>query len=258
MPNPTSTRKTRSAAVEPLVPSEKTKAQISQKKAPAPKSDDVPSQLVADGIATTTPAPPKKRGRKPKNVEANAGNPPSENLAEVTGAKTTDETTGNTQVGSNLKSKKAPVPTRDPLPAQEGRNTHPGLQVGLQPTPRRSSQQVAVEREQRHQNLLAQLQAQKKATDEVKQMIAQMGLEQERTEEAVAEEGRQRLTFGQSNKRSTSGDEDFDLDGADDGEEDDSEPEKEVSTFRKICDQLLTTKLGQRERESESERKRER
>ena len=216
-------RKTKPVAIEASAPSEKTKTRASRRKVPTSKTDDALSQLVEEGLPAATPATPKKRGRKPKRVAAKADDLPTQGTAEA--PKTADEPTGDTHVGSNLKSKKAPVPTRDPLPAREGRNTHPGLHFGLQPTPRRSSQQVAAEHERKRQELEAQL----KAAEALKQQLALMDLEDERIEEAFEEQGRQRL---QNDEGLSSGDEDFDFDEVDSNEEDSPspEPEKEVRT----------------------------
>jgi hypothetical protein len=183
-------------------------------------------------VLPTTPASPKKRGRKPKRVAAKADDLPTQNMAEAPGTKTADEPTGDTHIGFNLKSKKAPVPTRDPLPAREGRNTHPGVHFGLQPTPRRSSQQVAAERERKRLELEAQVQA----AEAVKQQLALMDLEDERIEEVFQEDGRRGLQFGQNDEALSSGDEEFEgLDEVDSDEEDSPspEPEKEVSTQSK-------------------------
>ena len=155
------TRKSKSVAIEASAPSEKTKTQTRRKNAPTPKTpknNDVPSQLVEEG-PTATPTSPKKRGQKPKHVAAKADNLPTQNMAEALGTKTADKPTGNPHIGSNLKSKKAPVPTRDPLPDQGVRNTHPGVYFGLQPTPRRRPHQVAAARKKKRQELEAQIQA---------------------------------------------------------------------------------------------------
>jgi hypothetical protein len=184
------------------------------------------SQLVEEELPTATPASPKKRGRKSKRVAAKADNLPTQNVVEAPGTTTADEPTDDTHIGSNLKSKRTPVPTRDPLPAREGRNTHPGVHFGLQPTPRRSSQQVAAARERKRQELEEKL----KATDALKEQLALMDLEEERIEEALEEQGRRRLEFVQNDE--SSGDEDFALDDVDTNEEDSPspEPEKEVRT----------------------------
>jgi hypothetical protein len=231
MPTAASIRKTRSAVTEPSAQSEKPKARASRRKAPTPKTDEAPSQLMEEGPPTITPASPKKRGRKPKRVAAKADDLLTQDMAEDPGTKTADEPTDDTHVGPNLKSKKAPVPTRDPLPAREGRNTHPGLRFGLQPTPCRSSQQVAAEHEQKRQELEARLQA----AEVVKQELALMNLEDKRIEEAFEEEGRRRLQFGQS---TSSGDEEFEgLDDVDSNEEDSPspEPKKVVRTHSERC-----------------------
>ena len=236
-------RKSKSVAIEASAPSEKTKTRTRRKNAPTPKTpknNDAPSQLVEEG-PTATPTSPKKRGRKPKRVAAKADDLPTQNMAEALGTKTADEPTGDPHIGSNLKSKKAPVPARDPLPDRGVRNTHPGVYFGLQPTPRRRPHQVAAAREKKRQELEAQIQA----ADAIKEKLARMDLEDERAEEALREQGRRRLQFGQNDE--SSGDEDFDLDGVDtdekdtdkentdeeDTDEEDSpspEPDKEVRT----------------------------
>ncbi|KAN0140687.1 hypothetical protein V8E53_001514 [Lactarius tabidus] len=137
------------------------------------------SQLMEEEL----PPSPKRRGQKPKPVAAKVDDVPTKDMAEAPGTKTADKPTGNTHIGSKLKSKKAPVPSRDPLPAQEGRNTHPGVHFGLQPSPCRSSQQVVPECEQKRQELEAQVQA----AEAVKQQLALMDLEDERIEEVFEE-----------------------------------------------------------------------
>ena len=110
-------RKSKSVAIEALAPSEKTKTQTRQKNAPTlktSKNNDAPSQLVEEG-PTTTPTSPKKQGWKPKRVAAKADDLPTQNMAKALGTKTADEPTGDPHIGLNLKLKKAPVPTCDPL-----------------------------------------------------------------------------------------------------------------------------------------------
>ncbi|KAI9449193.1 hypothetical protein BJY52DRAFT_1192814 [Lactarius psammicola] len=96
--------------------------------------------------------------------------------------------------------------------------------IGVQPTPRRSSQEVKAEREQKQLELKERLQV----AEEAKRALAQMALEDEMAEEAVEEEGRQQLV--QPNKKKniskvSSLEEVFDLDNmSGDEEEDDSKP----------------------------------
>ena len=94
------------------------------------KIDDAPSESVEGEIPTksvegdiptmkpaTMHASPKRRGRKPKCVmaEALAGNLPPQNMADVAGPKTANQPTDNIENGLDVKSK-ALVPTRKPLP----------------------------------------------------------------------------------------------------------------------------------------------
>jgi hypothetical protein len=244
MPPARSTRKTKSVAKEASAPSEKTITRASRRKALTLKTDDV--SLLMEEELPTTPALPKRQGQKPKHVAAEVDNLPIQNVAEVPGTKTTDKPTGDTHIGSNVKSKKkAPVPTCDPLPAREGRNTHPGVHFGLQPTPRRSSQQVAAERKQKQQELEAQVQA----AEVVKQQLALMDLEDKRYEEGFEEEGHWGLQFRKNDEDSLDGDKEFEgLDEVDSNEEDSPSPEpgKEVHTVKAHCNQLLTIKIGQK------------
>jgi hypothetical protein len=167
-------------------------------------------------------------------------------VAEVPGTKTADKPTGDTHISSNMKSKKkAPVPTHDPLPAREGRNTHPGVHFGLQPTPHRSSQQVVAECKQKQQELEAQVQV----AEAVKQQLTLMDLEDERYEEGFEEEGHRGLQFRKNDEDSSDGDEEFEgLDKVDSNKEDSPSPEpgKEVCTVQACCNQLLTIKIGQK------------
>ena len=235
-----STKKVKPVTVKPSAPSEKTRA--GRKK--APDIDSAPSEPVEGEIPPTTPASiqpsPKKRSRKRKLV-TDTGDLPPEN---------TDDPAANRPAGKKgpgLKSK-APVPTRDTLPPREGRNTHPGLQDGIQPTPRRSSQDVAADREKKRLELEAKL----RVAEEAKQILAQMELEDERLEEEVEEEGHRQLFCpnGQSSMGVVSSDEEiegvYEVDYSEGEEEDEPEPEKEVSRYRGICYQILTIEPGKR------------
>jgi hypothetical protein len=233
---PAPSRKIKPAIVKPSAQSEKTRA--SRRKAPnidsAPSDGGIPPAMPA----TIQPSP-KKRGRKPKVVVADAGDLPPQNVADLAGA---NQPAGNMVNGPDVESK-APVPTRDPLPPREGRNTHPSLQDGVQPTLRRLPQEVAADRKRKRLELEAKLQA----AEEAKQILAQMELEDERLEQAVDKEGRRQL-FRPSGQRGTgvaSSDEDIEgvdeVDYSEGEEEDESEPqaENEVSNHQGICDQRL-------------------
>jgi hypothetical protein len=162
---------------------------------------DAPSQLMEEELPIT-PASPKKQGQKPKHIATKVDDVPTKDVAKAPGTKTTEVPTGDTHIGSNLKSKKAPVPTRDPLPAREGRNTHPGLHFGLQPSPCQLSQQVAAERKWKRQELEAQVQA----AEVVKWQLALMDLEDERFEEVFEEEGCWGLQIGKNDEDLSSSD----------------------------------------------------
>ncbi|KAH9029754.1 hypothetical protein EDB83DRAFT_2229847, partial [Lactarius deliciosus] len=181
---------------------------------------------------------PKKRGRKPKQTVVVADNPP------VSGA---DATT------------KTPGPMRDPLPLREGRNTHPGQRDGVQPPPRRSSQEVAAERSRKRLELEEKL----RIAEEAKHMLAQMELEDERFVEGIEEECRQPHDHQQQRKALTiveSDDEEIQgIDEVDETEDDtnkdndDDEDEDEGAGKPKVSpcpngyrlDRSLTTESGQ-------------
>jgi hypothetical protein len=121
------------------------------------------------------------------------------------------------------------------------------VHFGLQPTPRRLSQQVVAERKWKQQELEAQVQA----AEAVKQQLALMDLEDERYEEGFEEEGCWGLQFRQNEEDSSDGDEEFEgLDEVDSDKEDSLSPEpgKEVHTVQAHCNQLLTIKIGHRQR----------
>jgi hypothetical protein len=229
-----STRKANPLTVDPSAP-EKRKTRASWKK--AEKNDNAPSELVDGGtppmVPATIPTAPKKRGRKPKLVASGAevGNAPSTEVANVAGPETVNQPASNNRSG--VKSKAS---IRDLLPPRDGRNTHPGLHSGVQPTPRKSSQQVQAE----HQHQRLELEARLEAAEEAKQMLARMELEDDRIQEAVEEEGQRRLiqldekgdTGVVSNQEVIEG-----LDEVSGDEEDDSEskPDKvEVSLIHEL------------------------
>ncbi|KAF8259079.1 hypothetical protein EI94DRAFT_1707407, partial [Lactarius quietus] len=182
----------------------------------------------------------KTRSVAPKRIAA--GDQPSQNTTEVTIPKATGESTVDTVIDPKPKlKKKAPLPARDPLPAREGRNTHPGLHIGIQPTPRQSAQAIAAEHEKKRQALEEKqhaLEAKLQGIEEAKDVLAQMELEDESLKEEVEEQGRQRLPNPFAPYHESSGDEEFE--GWDDVEDitddnieedivdDDLEPEPEV------------------------------
>ncbi|KAI9438989.1 hypothetical protein H4582DRAFT_1813942 [Lactarius indigo] len=104
---------------------------------------------------------------------------------------------------------------RDPLPLREGRNTHPGWRDSIQPTPRRSSQQVATERSHKRLELEEKL----RIAEEVKDMLAQMELEDERFEEGIEEECRQTHKHHQQREALTIEESDEEIQGIDEVDE---------------------------------------
>jgi hypothetical protein len=155
-----------------------------------PKVDNIPTESAEGGISPTAPAPiaPKKQGRKPKQVTAAADSLPPPKKALGNNPEDANQPAGDT-VGGTGAAPKTPIPIREPLPLREGRNTHPGLRDGVQPTPRRFSQDVAAERQHKRLELEAKL----CAAEEAKNMLAQMELEDERIVEEIEEECRQPL-----------------------------------------------------------------
>ena len=198
--------RTQTAIDQPAQPEQTRKTRGSKKK--GSEVDSVPSKPAEGEILPATPVPvpeaPKKRGRKPKQATAVEDDPPAapvpvapkkrgpkpKQAAAVEDDSPPQKDAGQ-PAGNTVNSKGAaiPGPTRDPLPLRGGRNTHPARRDGVQPTPRRSSQEVAADREHKRQELEDML----RAAEEAKCMLAQMVLEDERVVEGIDEECRQRL-----------------------------------------------------------------
>ena len=182
---PASTRKrAKPVTVEPSAQSETTKSKAGRKK--APKDNAAPSDS-AEGIppivvpAAIQPSP-KKRGRKPRRVATDTSNLLPQNVDGPV------DPIGKTVNRSGIKPM-GPVPACDPLPAREGRNTHPGLRDGVQPTPRRSSQEAQAERDRKR----LKLEAEARAINEAIQRLAQVELDDERRQKELEDEGHQQL-----------------------------------------------------------------
>ncbi|KAH8979320.1 hypothetical protein EDB86DRAFT_3108055 [Lactarius hatsudake] len=219
---------------DPSVQSEQTnKTRAGQKK--ASKVDGVPSKPAEGEIPPAAPplvaVAPKKRGRKPKQTAAVADNlPPPKDATAGDNSGAADQPAGDTVSGTGAPplvvvapkkrgrkpkqtvvvadnppvsgadaTTKTPGPMRDPLPLREGRNTHPGRRDGVQPPPRRSSQEVAAERSRKRLELEEKL----RIAEEAKHMLAQMELEDERFVEGIEEECRQPHDHQQQRKALT-------------------------------------------------------
>ncbi|KAH8980297.1 hypothetical protein EDB86DRAFT_3248061 [Lactarius hatsudake] len=210
-----------------------------QKDATAGDNSGAADQPAGDTVSGTGAPPlvavaPKKRGQKPKQMVVVADNPP------VSG---TDATT------------KTPGPMRDPLPLREGRNTHPGRRDGIQPPPRRSSQEVAAERSRKRLELEEML----RIAEEAKHMLVQMELEDERFVEGIEEECRQphdhqqqrkALTIVESDDEEIQGidevdetEDDTNKDNDDDEDEDEGAGKPKVKAKRRKGVKALKTEL---------------
>ncbi|KAI9430663.1 hypothetical protein H4582DRAFT_1823707 [Lactarius indigo] len=178
--------------IDPSVQSKQTsKTRAGRQK--AAKVDGVPSKPTEGEIPPAAPPPvavaPKKRGRKPKQTATVTDNlPPQKNAIAVAIA---DDKSAVPKKRGRKPKQTAAVADNPPLPKDaitgtEGRNTHPGRRDGVQPTPRRSSQQVATERSHKQLELEEKL----CIAEEAKDMLAQMELEDKRFEEGIEEECR--------------------------------------------------------------------
>ena len=218
MPVSTRTKKVKEKPVNTPVQPEQKMPKASRTKA-SKVNIGVPPKVVEEESTLPTPAPtvPKKRGRKPKQVIAD--NLPPEKEAFSNGLKATDKPAVGTH-GGKTATPKTPVPIRDPLPSRGGRNTHPGLMDGVQPAPRRSSQEVAAERKCKRLELEAKL----RAAEEAKNILAQMELEDERIMQGIEEECRQPLDYHTGILVS---DEEFRIDDIETDEDDDDDEEEE-------------------------------
>ena len=142
------------------------------------------------------PTAPKKHSRKPKQVTMVADKLPSQESLFSDNPGAASQPAGDIVTGTGARMKKLIPSMREPLPVREGRNTHPGLREGVQPTPRRSSQEVAAERERKRQELEERLHA----AEEAKRMLAQMELDNEKYMEDIDEECRQPIDHRQQGK----------------------------------------------------------
>jgi hypothetical protein len=126
-------RTTRSVSVKsettPAPAVTKSKTTQSRKKSQMSITDPVESNtpLPSQPPATTAQLP-KKRGRKPKVATSDADKEPVPKKAKSSTVK-------------------APPKNRDALPARDVRNNHPAVKANVIPTPRRTSKQVAADRE---------------------------------------------------------------------------------------------------------------
>ena len=132
------------------------------------------------------PPPPKKRGRPPKAAtgdESEVSSPPAKRPKP-------GRTKGKRPATTSQE--KPPLPTRDALPARNVRNDHPAAKANLLPTPRRSSKQVAADREALRIAAEEQIEKAKEATA----FLAQMQIDEERFDEDMEADIPQRLSGG--------------------------------------------------------------
>lgn len=134
--------------------------------------------------------PPKKRGRTPKATASLAasddeGGPPAKklNLSKSNGMNEDRRPAATSRA-------KPAIPTRDALPARNGRNEHPAAKANLLPTPRRSSKQVAADREALRKAAEEQIERAKEATA----FLAQMQVDEERFDEEMEADIPRRLS----------------------------------------------------------------
>jgi len=123
-----------------------------------------------------------------------------------------------------------PTATRS-LPEREGRNTHPGAVKGAGPAARRSSQQVAADRDATKKAV----EKKRQKADEAKARLAEMHLAEEVEDEEMHTESFQSgVKNGRQAESGNSDGEDFDFDDASSTEEEEGE-ETRKKPATKVC-----------------------
>lgn len=195
-----------------------------KKRGRPPKADDVAATTETADLSTA-PAP-SKRKRGQTITTNNEGDIPAPKRTRAGATKTM----GNPATKLTTKTSAQPIANRN-LPQREGRNVHPGAVKGVGPAVRRSSQQVAAERD-----------ATKKAAEEKLQKIdgAKAHLAEMHIAEELEDEEMQADNFIVRNEQQAgSGDSDdgehFDFNdaGLTDDEEEESNAGKKPAT--KVC-----------------------
>lgn len=117
---------------------------------------------------------------------------------------------------------------REPLPPHEGRNEHPGLRDGVAAAPRRTSQQVASDREALRKTVEEEV----RRGEEAKRILAAMMIAEEQRDVEMVEESTRRLSAIQAHgqyhhQEGDDSEESFDLRAVEATSSDDSEGEDE-------------------------------
>jgi hypothetical protein len=179
--------------------------------------------------ASTSPQP-TRRSSRPHNIRAPIENKDGQASDDGLGAPPTKKakwgTTRKQTAKPQVEKGAQPPPTWEPLPPREGRNEHPGLRGRVAAAPRRTSQQVAAEREA----LRKAAEEQVRHGEEAKRALAAMMIAEEQRDAEMEEESTRRLSAvirarGQYHHGSDG--ESFDLGAADDGSSDNSPSEGE-------------------------------
>ncbi|KAI9430282.1 hypothetical protein H4582DRAFT_2087201 [Lactarius indigo] len=247
--------------IDPSVQSKQTsKTRAGRQK--AAKVDDVPSKPTEGEIPPATPplvaVAPKKQGQKPKQMATVTDNlPPQKNAIAVTIANDkcgaagqpagdTVSRTGTPPLAAAVPKKQGQKPKQTaavednlPLPkdAITGTGDNGGVadqpagntvsatmkRDGIQPTPRRSSQQVATERSHKWLELEEKL----RIAEEAKDMLAQMELEDERFEEGIEEDCHQTHKHHQQREALTIEESDEEIQGIDEVDETEDDNNKD-------------------------------
>ena len=210
----------KSATVNPSTQPEKPKRTRGGQNKASKEAEEIPPTAPAQ-----VPTAPKKRGRKPKQVATVADKQPSQGSPFGDDPGAACQPASGTVTGKGVTMKKPTPCMREPLPVREGRNTHPGLREGIQPTPCRSSQEVAAERERKRQELEDRLHA----AEEAKRMLARMELDDEKYMEDIETECHQPFDHRQQGKILPIPECEYEeFEGLDEIDSEDEEADKEV------------------------------
>jgi hypothetical protein len=209
-------------------PPKKPKAQVNPPAVEEPMEVDQP-QATMTKRPRGQPAKPAKSvtaAEHSKDADATAHTDSEADLPARKKAKTAPTNTRSTGRVKTAATKPKPTPqSREPLPEREGRNTHPGLKEGVGANQRRSSAEVAAEREA----LRKQAEEEIRRGEEARRLVAEMDLAEEEQAARKDEESTQRLSArllrGYYQRQEEEG-EYFSVSGVEDSDEEVSEEEQ--------------------------------
>ena len=206
---------------------------------PAKKIRGRPKKVLPEKDVSA-PEPPKEAPMTKKRTRNGKATPPADKEDIPSTQKRQRRSANTTTNTGGTRTKGKVVAKRDPLPAREARNEHPGAREGVGPAARRKPSEVAAERDSVRCAAEEQIQRGKEAAE----FLAQMQLAQEKHDAAMEIESEQRLSallrghqHGNQDVATESDAKEFDVDPGGDSAESESPvevvAEKGSQTFRK-------------------------